>query len=233
MKINADFSKTIFVDTTKQNWVASPMLGVERKPLDRVGAEVARATSIVRYAPKSTFSPHVHSGGEEFIVLEGVFQDEHADYPKGSYVRNPPQSMHKPGSEKGCVIFVKLWQFQPDDRQHVKVTMENSPITFSTHDESIIQRTLYQDEYEKVSHVSLAANTVWQSDCDQGNELLVLQGSVVFNHQIIGAECWLRLPIEQLLQVQAGESGAKLWLKTGNLPDLENQIKRLNNNRPY
>ncbi|GAL13613.1 hypothetical protein JCM19233_4618 [Vibrio astriarenae] len=52
-------------------------------PLDRVGGEVARATSIVRYKPNSAFSPHTHDGGEEFFVLEGVFSDEHGDYPQG------------------------------------------------------------------------------------------------------------------------------------------------------
>lgn len=63
----------------------------------------------MRYAPCSEFSPHVHTGGEEFIVLDGVFQDEHGDFPAGSYIRNPPESSHKPGSESGCLIFVKLW----------------------------------------------------------------------------------------------------------------------------
>ena len=73
---------------------------VYRKPLDRIGNEVARATSIVRYAPRSEFSSHIHTEGEEFIVLEGIFQDEHGDFSTGSYIRNPPQSKHKPGSSK-------------------------------------------------------------------------------------------------------------------------------------
>ena len=77
------------------------MVGVDRRPLDRIGEEVARATSIVRYAPGSRFSAHTHGGGEEFIVLDGVFQDEHGDYPPGTYVRNPPGTRHTPGSEPG------------------------------------------------------------------------------------------------------------------------------------
>ena len=82
--------------------------------LDRIGAEVARATSIVRYAPASRFPAHVHGGGEEFLVLDGVFQDEHGDFPAGAYIRNPPQSRHTPRSAPGCIIFVKLWQFDPE-----------------------------------------------------------------------------------------------------------------------
>jgi len=113
MKINADFNQRVVVHSANMDWIDSPMAGVSRRPLDRVGGEVARATSIVRYAPNGKFSPHVHTGGEEFVVLEGVFQDEHGDYPKDSYIRNPPQSSHTPGSKDGCVIFVKLWQFKP------------------------------------------------------------------------------------------------------------------------
>jgi len=97
--------------------------------LDRIGDEVARATSIVRYAPHSRFAPHTHGGGEEFLVLDGVFQDEHGDYPTGTYVRNPPTSRHTPGSEPGCTIFVKLLQFDPDDRTPVRI--DTSELWFS------------------------------------------------------------------------------------------------------
>lgn len=88
--INADFDQRVVIPPAGDgDWVASPSPGVWRYPLDRVGGEVARATSIVRYALASSFSPHTHGGGEEFLVLEGVFSDEHGDYPAGTYVRNP------------------------------------------------------------------------------------------------------------------------------------------------
>jgi anti-sigma factor ChrR (cupin superfamily) len=107
MRINADFTKRASVHAGAADWVQSPMPGVERRMLDRIGDEVARATSIVRYAPGTAFSPHTHSGGEEFYVLDGTFQDERGDYPAGSYVRNPPTSRHTPRSQAGCTIFVK------------------------------------------------------------------------------------------------------------------------------
>ena len=119
--INADFGQRVLLHIADMPWIASPAAGVERRMLDRVGAEVARATSIVKYAPGSAFPRHTHTGGEEFLVLEGVFQDEHGDWPAGSYVRNPPTSSHTPGSEPGCVIFVKLWQFDPSDRTAVQL----------------------------------------------------------------------------------------------------------------
>ena len=107
MEIHADFSKIVALNTAKLDWVPSPMKGVDRRMLDRIGDEVARATSIVRYAPGSEFPEHTHSGGEEFIVLEGVFQDEHGDYPEGSWIRSPHMSRHAPWSDEGCLIYVK------------------------------------------------------------------------------------------------------------------------------
>jgi anti-sigma factor ChrR (cupin superfamily) len=97
MEINANFNERVAVHADGIKWTPSPIPGVDRRMLDRIGDEIARATSIVRYAPNSKFSRHVHTGGEEFVVLEGIFQDEHGDYPAGSYIRNPPQSSHTPG----------------------------------------------------------------------------------------------------------------------------------------
>ncbi|MEM9127911.1 MAG: cupin domain-containing protein, partial [Pseudomonadota bacterium] len=123
MELNADFSSRVAVLSEQLEWQASPMQGVDRRMLDRIGGEVARATTIVRYAPGSKFSAHTHTGGEEFIVLDGVFQDEHGDFPAGTYVSNPPTTSHTPGSEPGCIIFVKLWQFDMDDRTQFRKTM--------------------------------------------------------------------------------------------------------------
>ena len=101
MKIHADLTQRAVVDSNQLPWVDSPMAGVQRRMLDRDGAEVARATSLVRYAPDSWFSPHNHDGGEEFLVLDGVFSDEMGDFPAGMYVRNPVGSSHKPHTVQG------------------------------------------------------------------------------------------------------------------------------------
>ena len=75
MELNAEFTRRVVMHGDDIEWLDSSMAGVSRRMLDRVGDEVARATSIVCYAPGSAFSSHVHTGGEEFVVLEGVFQD--------------------------------------------------------------------------------------------------------------------------------------------------------------
>ena len=115
-QINTDFSQRIVIQPDDYRWVDSPMPGVERMMLDRIGDEIARATSIVRYEPFSEFSSHTHTGGEEFLVLDGVFSDEHQSYGKGCYVRNPIGTSHTPKiGKEGATIFVKLQQFDEAD----------------------------------------------------------------------------------------------------------------------
>ena len=74
-------------------------------PLHEFGAE---HVALVRWAPGTRFQAHTHWGGEEILVLEGVFSDEHGDYPAGSWIRSPHGSRHQPGSEPGCLIYVKV-----------------------------------------------------------------------------------------------------------------------------
>ena len=94
MNINADYSQRVVLNHHDLPWTTSPEPGVERRMLDRIGDEVAKATSIVRYAPGSQFQTHTHEFGEEILVLEGVFSDETGDYPAGTYIMNPPGSSH-------------------------------------------------------------------------------------------------------------------------------------------
>ncbi|MEP0175546.1 MAG: cupin domain-containing protein [Paraglaciecola sp.] len=227
MKIAADFKQRALAHSESLPWLTSPMQGVERRMLERVGNEVARATSIVKYAPKSSFSPHVHTGGEEFIVLEGVFQDEHGDFSAGTYVRNPPQSSHQPGSDEGCIIFVKLWQFQPNDRTHINIQMDNAAPQADENMPGVAVASLFKDDYEEVSVLHLDPNTVYQQSVANGAELFVLQGSVLENTDRLKKHSWLRLPIGSTIKAQAGSEGAKIWMKTGHLSDVNNQIDRL------
>ena len=52
-------------------------------------------------------------------MLDGVFSDEHGDWPAGSYLLNPEGFRHAPFSREGCLLFVKLRQFPGLDRNHV------------------------------------------------------------------------------------------------------------------
>lgn len=229
MKIAADFSQRVVVHSDSLEWIESPMPGVHRRPLDRVGAEVARATTIVRYAPGSEFSPHVHTGGEEFIVLDGVFQDEHGSFPAGSYIRNPPQSKHQPSSEMGCVMLVKLWQFQPDDRTHVRLQTNFMGSVSLEGFKGIHITPLYKDPIEEVSLLHFEPGAEITLDVAKGAELLVLSGSLDEQTDTLTKHSWLRVPVNSEINAKAGKEGAKVWFKTGHLIDVENQIMRVQN----
>jgi anti-sigma factor ChrR (cupin superfamily) len=229
MKINADFDQRVVVHSEDLDWVPSPMAGVDRRALDRVGDEVARATTIVRYAPGSEFSPHEHTGGEEFVVLEGVFQDEHGDFPAGSYIRNPPQSSHKPGSEPGCVIFVKLWQFDLDDRTHVRLRTDHM-FSIPHRDMQGVEVTpLYQDEYEQVSMQTWEAHARVELDFPGGAEYLVLDGDFEEQGDLLTKHSWLRIPAGGSLSAKVGENGARVWVKVGHLHQVARDIKNVSN----
>ena len=121
MHVHSDFDLSVVLHDDGSGWVPSPLPGVERRMLDRVGGEVARATSLVRYAPGAGYEAHSHGAGEEILVLEGVFSDESGDHPVGTYLRNTPGSRHTRHSRVGCLLFVKLRQFAGDDLSNVRI----------------------------------------------------------------------------------------------------------------
>jgi anti-sigma factor ChrR (cupin superfamily) len=131
MKVNADFSQRVVIRPEDRQWVPSPAGGVQRVMLDRIGEEVARATSLVRYAPGTAFPEHVHGGGEEILVLDGVLADEHGTYAAGTYLRNPLGTRHSPPSEGGCTLFVKLRQFAPTIELRLILTCAGNTSTWS------------------------------------------------------------------------------------------------------
>ena len=221
MELNADFSRRVAVHAARLAWVPSPMAGVERRMLDRIGDEVARATSIVRYAPGSHFSPHTHGGGEEFFVLEGIFQDEHGEFPAGSYVRNPPTSRHTPGSVPGCVLFVKLWQFDLSDRTEVMINTRSMPYRLATGRPGVELIPLFCDSREEVRLERWAPGTAVSMAVPGGAEVLALDGDFHEAGERFEAQSWLRLPAGSTLRAKAGPEGCKVWVKTRHLLHIE------------
>lgn len=229
MRLNDDLGHRTLVHAASMDWAASPAPGVERRMLFRRGEEKARATSIVRYAPGSHFSRHAHPGGEEFLVLEGTFQDESGDFPTGTYVRNPPGTGHAPGAEQGCTIFVRLWQFRKDDRERVvrlpgegavaglRPGVTSSLILFDGADE----RVMLED---------------WQPDFEielgnrQGLELLVIAGAFADGVDTLDRWSWLRLPAGEPLRARVGARGARVWYKFA--PLLHEDVCAFENTQP-
>ncbi|MEO1543917.1 MAG: cupin domain-containing protein [Pseudomonadota bacterium] len=217
MELNADFDKRAAIHAVAMPWLASPMPGVERRMLDRLGDEVARATTIVRYAPDSSFPSHVHTGGEEFFVLNGVFQDEHGDFPAGSYIRNPPQSKHTPRSAPGCTIFVKLWQFDLTDRTHVRIDTNKMSWQQDPSRPGTEIMPLFNDDNEDVRLERWAPNQTINIQDPGGIEILVLDGRFLEAGDAFEPQSWLRLPRSANAEFQTGPDGARIWIKRGHL----------------
>ncbi|MTH95377.1 cupin domain-containing protein [Roseibium sp. RKSG952] len=216
MQIHADLTKRAVVDTKSLDWVASPIPGVERRMLERDGGEVARATSLVKYAPGSAFSAHKHDLGEEFLVLDGIFTDETGDFPKGMYVRNPPGSEHIPSSTPGAVILVKLRQMDPADRAYVRVdTRADGGWEDGRPGERILP--LFEDRHETVSMLEWTQNASFDHEqLHGGAEYFVLRGSFSDQDGTYEAGTWLRIPAGSSQKISS-PYGALLWRKMGHL----------------
>ncbi len=219
MDVNADFKIRVSVHAAQDPWMASPMPGVERRMLDRLGDEVGRATTIVRYAPGSSFFAHSDPGGEEFIVIDGVFQDEHGDFTVGSYVRNPPNSRHTPSAAEGATIMVKLWQFDPEDRQTVRLQTQDMAAEPVSGCEGVSAIPLYKDAREHVRIEIWDAGTVRSVDGHKGFEVFVLEGGFAEGNETFGQDSWLRLPVGHAFECMAGPEGARVWIKSEHLAE--------------
>jgi anti-sigma factor ChrR (cupin superfamily) len=216
--VNADFSRRVVIATEELPWIASPQAGVDRRPLDRIGGEVARATSLVRYAAKSSFPQHVHALGEEFLVLSGVFSDEHGDYPAGSYIRNPPQSRHSPRTAPGCVILVKLRQMPLSEHDRVVIdtaSAEWQPANIA----GLTTLPLYSapGTGERVMLERLEAGAQpGEVDCPGGEEIFILSGDLADEHGSYQAGTWIRNPAG-FRRALGSKGGATYWAKRGHL----------------
>jgi len=219
MLINADFARRAVIHAEDDAWVSSPAAGIERLMLDRIGGEVARATSLVRYAPNMRFPEHTHGGGEEFLVLEGSFHDAMGSYPTGTYVRNPIGSAHAPwAGPDGALLFVKLRQFTDDDSARVVIQTAGATY-FPGMVSGLSVLPLHQHGTESAALVRWAPNTRFSPHRHWGGEeILVLEGVFEDEHGSYPKGTWLRSPHLSGHTPFTGPSGALIYVKTGHLP---------------
>ena len=216
MQINADLSQRAVVYSEDLPWVDSPMAGVQRRMLERDGEEVARATSLVRYEPGSSFSAHTHGGGEEFLVLDGIFSDEKGDYPAGTYVRNPVGSSHTPASKSGCTILVKLWQMSPEDQERVEIATKKNPWVPGLV-AGLQVMPLHTYGTENVALVKWEPGTVFQRHSHfGGEEIYVIDGVFEDEQGTYPQGTWIRNP-HGSIHTPFSKAGCLIYVKTGHL----------------
>ena len=200
-----------------QGWQPSPLPGVTRYPLFREGDEIAKATSLARYAPGSRFAAHTHGGGEEIFVMEGVFSDETGDYPAGSYLRNPPGTRHAPHSEEGCLLFVRLWQFQPGDDEVVRLQTRSREWRQGLVPGLRVQ-PLHSYNGVDTALVRWAPQTLFHPHVHPGGEeILVLEGRFCDEHGSYPMGAWLQSGRYSQHQPYTEEEGALILVTVGHM----------------
>ncbi len=210
--LNMNLHERVVIDLAQTPWLRSPGGEVERRMIERQHAESGHTTSVVRYPPDAAFPPHNHPGGEEFLVLEGVFSDEHGNYPPGSYLRNPIGFEHAPFSKEGCTIFVKLCQMRAGEE---RVVRQPDAHQWAPHGHGLSVAHLHVDDHERVD-LMRAEQTVRLGLSNA--ELLVIEGAVVLDGDRMLAPVWLRIPSGPLCELELVE-GSRVWRKRGHLPE--------------
>ncbi|MGL6124013.1 MAG: cupin domain-containing protein [Shewanella sp.] len=214
--LNMNFSERVVIDTLQQSWLPSPAQGVWRKPLERETKESGHTSSIVKYDAGSQFSPHPHPLGEEIFVLEGVFSDETGDYPAGSYLRHPPGSQHTPFSREGCIIFVKLNQFDPRDLDEVKINTQQTEWLQGIGGLQVMP--LHEFEHEHTALVKWPKGETFQPHRHfGGEEIFVLTGKFQDEQGEYPRHTWIRSP-HMSGHFPFVEEETIILVKTGHLP---------------
>ena len=216
MQIHADLTQRVVIHQHELSWTPSPVSGVERRMLDRVGDEVARATSIVRYLPGSQFTQHQHELGEEILVLEGQFSDESGDYDAGTYIKNPPGSSHAPFTKTGCLLLVKLRHMHPDDRQ-AQIINTRTATWYPGLVPGLSVLPLSEFQTTHTALVRWAPNTYFNAHRHYGGEeIFVVEGVFEDEHGRYPAGSWIRSPHLSAHQPYSVE-GCTIFVKTGHL----------------
>jgi anti-sigma factor ChrR (cupin superfamily) len=226
--INGDLTVPVVVDTGAMDWSPSPSGSVWRKRLHLVGPpESGQVTSVVRYEAASSFHAHDHPEGEEILVLDGVFSDEHGDWPAGSYLLNPEGFRHAPFSRQGCLLFVKLRQYPGRDRIHVAVDVATLPwlptaaagiSTKKLYDQAGFADSMRLERWERGKAKALHRY-------DRGAELFVTDGAFTDESGRHATGTWLRFPAGA--SHRAGtEEGCTLYVKEGGFAYLAGAVSR-------
>lgn len=215
MNINADYTQKVVMNHHDLLWIPSTELGVERRMLERLGDELAKATSIVRYQAGSQFPAHNHEFGEEILVLDGVLSDELGDYPAGTYIMNPPGSSHAPHSKEGCTLFVKLRHLGSDQVEREVVNTKTAPWFQGMVPGLNVMPLMRQGLGSTL--VKWAPQTYFNPHKHHGGEeIFVVEGVFEDEHGRYPAGSWIRSPHLSLHQPFSKE-GCTIFVKTGHL----------------
>ncbi|MEC9347897.1 MAG: cupin domain-containing protein [Pseudomonadota bacterium] len=218
--LHGDRNLSVVVDTTLMDWQPSPSPGVWRKRLELVGdSEKGMVTSVVKFAPGAQFSDHAHPLGEEVLVLDGTFADEHGTYPRGSFTLLPTGSRHHPVTPEGCTLFVKLCQYSGADRPTKRLDSTDAAAWIQTGPGRRIFPVFNEDKWpEKIylARLDPGVRIPLHDHAAGGEELFVIEGSLADENGHYRAGTWLRFaPGSE--HAPYTDTGCLLYVKIGHM----------------
>jgi anti-sigma factor ChrR (cupin superfamily) len=217
--LHGDRAKSVVINTRQMDWTASPSPGVWRKRLELVGdEEKGMVTSIVRFDPGAGFPLHDHPMGEEVLVLDGTFADEHGSYPKGTWTLLPNNSPHRPQTDDGCTLFVKLCQYAGEGREAFnRDTNDRSGWRETAPGRERFDLYDHPGHPEKIYLSRLSAGVAVDLHThDGGEEVFVVEGELRDENGRYPAGTWLRLA-DGSAHAPRTDGGCLLYVKTGHL----------------
>ena len=216
--INADLNQQVVIDTANMEWQPSPSGTVWRKPLYREGGEFGPVTSIVKYDAGGKFRTHSHPQGEEIFVLEGEFCDDHGRYPAGTYLLNPDGTQHAPYSDQGCILLVRLRQYDGEDRKQVLINTNET----SWH-QGMVEGLTVLPLYSQMDYPENMALVRWQPETyfpqhthPGGEEIFVIEGTFEDDHGVYPQGTWIRSPHMSIHRPYSKE-GCLIYVRVGGL----------------
>ncbi len=215
MNLHSDYTQRVVVYQEDLPWVDSPAPGVQRRMLDRMGGEQAKATSIVRYGPNTRFADHRHDFGEEILVLDGELRDEFGHYPAGTYLMNPPGSSHAPYSETGCTLFVKLRHLGNEQQERELIDTNSAQWLQGLVPGLHVMPLMRQGSGSTL--VRWAPNTYFNPHRHYGGEeIYVVDGVFADEYGTYPKGSWIRSP-HMSMHTPYSKEGCTIFVKTGHL----------------
>ena len=217
MSINADVLKKVVMHSRTGSWVKDKSKKFDVMYLDLLDTVKPVATMLVRMPPSSMLAPQKLLGGKEVFVLEGTFQDERGSYPVGSYMRFPPGCSQEAYSDGGCLLFVKTWQFDKDDKNYVNIDTSVSKPYRPKGRHGVHMQHVYSDAREDVRIERWDPNHRLKINQCNGLEVVVLDGEFFEPSTSYRQHSWLRIPPDQPLSVIVGDRAARVLIKESHL----------------
>jgi hypothetical protein len=182
-------------------------------------AQLSRTTTFVSMPADKTLELPTISNGLECLVIAGSIADGHSEYPEGFYLRFPADSAPwRLYSESGCTLLLKVNGFPDNDDGNRSIDSRDPDQWLSNADGICDICPLHAFGGDTTMLVRWQLDGSFKPGLDpQGEEILVLSGTLSDHLGQYAAGTWLREPVAQWHHWQA-RAGSLIYYKSGHFP---------------